>query len=153
VTGPPGAITGGMLLSRDDEPHRIHWLAVAEVARGRGFGAALVRAAIERWPEGDIDVVTFTAATPGGEAARRCTNGAAWNRPGPRSQPLMVPSGTATSCAGSRSRGRCDRHIAPEGSRRSGWCSRRDCHGDVQRRILLQPKMLTGILGSLDEHS
>jgi GNAT superfamily N-acetyltransferase len=60
-----------MLLSRDDEPHRIHWLAVAEVARGRGLGAALVRAAIERWPEGDIDVVTFTAATPGGKAARR----------------------------------------------------------------------------------
>ena len=60
-----------MLLSRDDEPHRILWLAVADAARGRGLGRALVHAAVERWPNGDIDVVTFTADTPGGVAARR----------------------------------------------------------------------------------
>jgi GNAT superfamily N-acetyltransferase len=71
VTGPQGAITGGMLLSRDDEPHHIHWLAVADAARGRGLGRALVHTAMERWPDGDIDVVTFTVNTPGGVAARR----------------------------------------------------------------------------------
>ena len=66
VTGPEGAITGGMLLSRDDRRHRIHWLAVSAVARGQGLGGALVRSAMERWPSGDIEVVTFTADTPGG---------------------------------------------------------------------------------------
>lgn len=71
VTGPHGAITGGMVLSRDDGPHRIHWLAVAEIARGRGLGRALVRAAMERWPVGEIDVVTFPADTPEGVAAGR----------------------------------------------------------------------------------
>jgi ribosomal protein S18 acetylase RimI-like enzyme len=71
VTGPGGAITGGMLLSRDDRPHRIQWLAVASAARGHGLGRALVRAAFARWPEGDVDVITFTDDTPGAEAARR----------------------------------------------------------------------------------
>jgi GNAT superfamily N-acetyltransferase len=70
VTGPKGAITGGMLLSRDDKPHRIHWLAVAGVARGQGLGSALVHAAFERWPEDAVEVVTFAADTPGGQAAR-----------------------------------------------------------------------------------
>lgn len=71
VTGPEGAITGGILLSRDDQPHHITWLAVAESARGQGLGAALASAALERWPTGDIDVVTFTKGTSGGEPARR----------------------------------------------------------------------------------
>ncbi len=71
VTGAAGDITGGILLSRDDQPHRIHWLAVTASARGHGMGLALVRAALGRWPDGDIDVVTFTADTPHGEPARR----------------------------------------------------------------------------------
>ena len=70
VTGAQGAITGGILLSRDDQAHRINWLAVATSARGHGLGAALVSAALDRWRVGDIDVVTFTRDTPGGEPAR-----------------------------------------------------------------------------------
>lgn len=71
VTGAEGDITGGILLSRDDQFHRIHWLAVTTSARGRGLGLALVRAALGRWRDGDIDVVTFTVGTPRGEPARR----------------------------------------------------------------------------------
>lgn len=70
VTGPEGDISGGLLLSRDDRPHRISWLAVAPGARGQGLGAALVRAAIERWPTGDIEVITFGPSTRGGAPAR-----------------------------------------------------------------------------------
>ena len=71
VTGPMGSITGGMLLSRDERSHRITWLAVAPEARGRGLGGALARAALNRWPTGDIEVITFEAGTPGGSSARR----------------------------------------------------------------------------------
>jgi GNAT superfamily N-acetyltransferase len=53
------AVAGGALLSSDDRTHRILWLAVRRSQRGRGVGAALVTAALERWPVGDIEVVTF----------------------------------------------------------------------------------------------
>ena len=71
VTGAVGAVSGGALLSRDDRPHRISWLAVAPAARGHGLGTALVRAAVDRWPAGEIEVITFGADTVGGNPARR----------------------------------------------------------------------------------
>jgi len=63
-------VAGGALLSRDGEPHHIHWLYVRETRRRQGVGAALLFAILDRWPAGDIEVVTFTVALPGGEAAR-----------------------------------------------------------------------------------
>lgn len=63
-------VLGGALLSRDGEPHRIYWLYVRQSRRRQGTGAALLAMILERWPTGDIEVVTFTADSPGGEAAR-----------------------------------------------------------------------------------
>ncbi|MDN5765121.1 MAG: GNAT family N-acetyltransferase [Humibacillus sp.] len=70
ATGSVGSVTGGMLLSRDDRPHSIHWLAVDPNARQRGLGGALIRAALDRWPTGDIEVITFAETTVGGAPAR-----------------------------------------------------------------------------------
>lgn len=64
-------VTGGMLLSGENREHRILWLAVRASARGQGHGAALVQAAIARWPDGDIAVTTFVEEQPAGLAARR----------------------------------------------------------------------------------
>ncbi|MGH3502725.1 MAG: GNAT family N-acetyltransferase [Nocardioidaceae bacterium] len=60
-----------MLLSRDDQPHHINWLAVATSSRGCGHGAALVRRALDRWPDGDVALETFTADCTEGLPARR----------------------------------------------------------------------------------
>lgn len=83
VTGAEGAITGGMLLSRDNQAHRINWLAVATSARGHGLGAALVSAALDRWPVGNVEVATFTWDTPGGEPARHLYERCGFVRLGP----------------------------------------------------------------------
>ena len=64
-------VLGAALLSRDERPQRIHWLAVRASARGQGVGAALLTAILDRWRTGDVEVVTFTQGTAGGEAARR----------------------------------------------------------------------------------
>lgn len=64
-------VAGGALLSRDGQPHQIHWLAVRQSQRRKGIGAVLVAAILGRWPTGDVEVVTFTAGTPGGEPQRR----------------------------------------------------------------------------------
>jgi len=71
VVGVHDAVAGGALLSSDDRPHRILWLAVRQSQRRRGVGAALVTAALERWPVGDVAVVTFPAEVSAGEPARR----------------------------------------------------------------------------------
>lgn len=71
VIGEVGVVEAGMLLSRDDRPHEIHWLATAASSRGRGHASALVEYAMTRWPTGEITVVTFTEDEPGGQAARR----------------------------------------------------------------------------------
>lgn len=71
VTGDKASITGGMLLSRDDQKHQILWLAVRTSARGQDRGAALVQAALDHWPDGDIDVTTFVEGQAGGLPARR----------------------------------------------------------------------------------
>ncbi|WP_226438601.1 GNAT family N-acetyltransferase [Rhodococcus yananensis] len=64
-------ITGGSGLSRPNQPHHIHWLAVRSSQRRRGVGHALLAAIVDRWPTEPIEVVTFTADTAGGAPARR----------------------------------------------------------------------------------
>ncbi len=64
-------VAGGALLSAEGRSHRIQWLAVRQSRRERGVGAALVASALRRWPDGDVDVVTFTADVAAGAAARR----------------------------------------------------------------------------------
>jgi len=64
-------VLGGVLLSRDDRPHHITWLAVRARSRRRGIGAALLDAILDRWPDGEISVVTFGPGHAGGEPARR----------------------------------------------------------------------------------
>ncbi len=64
-------VVGAALLSRDDQPHRIHWLAVRAESRRAGIGSSLLQAIIERWDDGQlIDVITFGADVSEGEAAR-----------------------------------------------------------------------------------
>jgi GNAT superfamily N-acetyltransferase len=76
------AVLGACLLSRDDAPHAIRWLAVAQTHRRRGVGSVLVDAVRARWPAGDIAVVTFTAEAPGGEAARMLYESRGFRRAG-----------------------------------------------------------------------
>jgi GNAT superfamily N-acetyltransferase len=64
-------VLGGVLVSRDGQPQRIQWLAVRPVRRRQGVGAALVGTVLDRWPAGDVEVVTFTVDTPEGGPARR----------------------------------------------------------------------------------
>lgn len=64
-------VVGAALLSRDGRPHHIRWLAVRRSQRRQGVGAAMMAAILDRWPTGDVDVVTFTAEAPGGAPARR----------------------------------------------------------------------------------
>lgn len=71
VIGAGTDIEAGMLLSRDGQPHHIHWLAVTADARGQGHGIALVNEAIRRWPTGDIELETFTSDVTEGLPARR----------------------------------------------------------------------------------
>ncbi len=63
-------VLGAALVSADDRPHHIHWLAVRESVRREGVGATLVTAILERWPTGAVGVVTFSSEMAGGEAAR-----------------------------------------------------------------------------------
>ena len=62
---------GACLLSRDDVEHMIHWLAVRASSRRQGCGSAMLRAIADRWPDGNISVITFTASIPEGDPARR----------------------------------------------------------------------------------
>jgi ribosomal protein S18 acetylase RimI-like enzyme len=64
-------VLGAVLLSREDQPHCINWLAVRHDARRRGIGSQLLIAAMERWPTGDILVVTFGPDITDGLPARR----------------------------------------------------------------------------------
>jgi GNAT superfamily N-acetyltransferase len=64
-------VLGAALLSRADQPHSINWLAVRADARRRGVGSELLNVIINRWPAGNITVVTFGPDVPGGQPARR----------------------------------------------------------------------------------
>lgn len=64
-------VHGAALLSQDDRPHHIHWLSVRATSRRNGIGAALMEAIVDRWPTGDIEVVTFRADNADGLPARR----------------------------------------------------------------------------------
>lgn len=70
VVADPNEVIGGVLLSRDEAPHHIHWLYVRESRRREGAGTALLEAVLRRWSSGTVEVVTFTADSPGGQAAR-----------------------------------------------------------------------------------
>lgn len=67
-----GDVLGAALVSRDDQPHRINWLAVHPGARRQGIGRALVSAILARWPDqAEVRVETFAADVVDGSAARR----------------------------------------------------------------------------------
>lgn len=50
---------GAALLSRDDQPHVIHWLAVRGSSRRAGVGSLLMSEIKARWPAVAITVTTF----------------------------------------------------------------------------------------------
>ena len=71
AVGEDGDVVGAALLSRDDQPHRINWLAVRADARRQGAGSALMAALLARWSDGEpIEVITFGADNSGGAPAR-----------------------------------------------------------------------------------
>ncbi|MGK4585664.1 GNAT family N-acetyltransferase [Kitasatospora sp. HPMI-4] len=63
-------LLGGLLFGGQAPVHRIHWLVVAERARGQGVGHALVAEAMRRFGPGPgtVEVVTFGADHPGAVA-------------------------------------------------------------------------------------
>ena len=64
-----GGVCGGIIVST--EHNRIDWFAVARQWRGRGFGKALLKHAMDRLDKHrDIVVQTFAPGTAEGEAAR-----------------------------------------------------------------------------------
>jgi GNAT superfamily N-acetyltransferase len=69
VDGP--AVAGAALLSREDEPHAIHWLSVRFTQRRTGVAHLLMEEILRRWPIGDVEVTTFGLDVGGGAAARR----------------------------------------------------------------------------------
>jgi hypothetical protein len=52
-------VHGAALLSRDDQPHVIHRLAVRTDSRRCGVGSLLMAGIMDRWPTGDITVTTL----------------------------------------------------------------------------------------------
>jgi GNAT superfamily N-acetyltransferase len=70
VVADGSVVHGAALLSRDDQPHRINWLAVRAASRRTGVGGTLMDAILNRWPSGDISVVTFGTDIPAGLPAR-----------------------------------------------------------------------------------
>ena len=70
VVADQAKVVGGVLLSRDGQPHQIYWLYVRRSGRREGVGIALLDAVLERWPTGNVEVATFTADSPGGQPAR-----------------------------------------------------------------------------------
>lgn len=64
-------LLGGLLFGAEAPTYHVHWLVVAEKARGKGVGRALMMDAIRRFVRGpgSIEVVTFGADHPGAVAS------------------------------------------------------------------------------------
>ena len=62
---------GGLLFTAKPPAHHVRWLVVAEHARGKGVGRALMADAIRRFvaDDGMLEVVTFGADHPGASAS------------------------------------------------------------------------------------
>ena len=84
VEGP--AVAGAALLSRDGEPHAIHWLSVRSAQRRSGVAHLLMEAILQRWPIGDVEVITFGPDVDGGAAARRLYTRFGFRPDGPSEQ-------------------------------------------------------------------
>ncbi|MGW2249652.1 GNAT family N-acetyltransferase [Kitasatospora sp. NPDC001660] len=72
VDGADGGLSGGLLFGGEPPVHHLHWLVVAEAARGTGVGRALVEDALRRHVRGrpaTVEVVTFGADHPGAVAS------------------------------------------------------------------------------------
>ncbi|MBV6699544.1 GNAT family N-acetyltransferase [Kitasatospora aureofaciens] len=69
--GPDGGLLGGLLFGGEPPAHHLHWLVVAERARGTGVGRALVADVLRRHVRGPatVEVVTFGADHPGAVAS------------------------------------------------------------------------------------
>ncbi|MFD5082852.1 GNAT family N-acetyltransferase [Kitasatospora sp. NPDC058201] len=69
--GPDGPLGGLLFGTGPDGRHHLHWLVVAERARGTGVGRALVDDALRRYVRGPatVEVITFGADHPGAVAS------------------------------------------------------------------------------------
>ncbi len=76
-------VRGACLLSPDDVPHEIRWLAVAEGYRRRGAGSLLLESIEAHWQTDDIRVVTLAPSVPGSAAARRLYESRGFELQGP----------------------------------------------------------------------
>ncbi|MFD8081835.1 GNAT family N-acetyltransferase [Kitasatospora sp. NPDC059722] len=68
VDGPDGGLLGALLFGGEPPVHHLHWLVVAERARGTGVGRALVEDVLRRRVRvrpATVEVVTFGADHPG----------------------------------------------------------------------------------------
>lgn len=67
AVSPSGDVLGGLLFGTGGSVHHVHWLVVAEAARGAGVGRALMAEAMHRLPDGPatVEVITFGADHPG----------------------------------------------------------------------------------------
>ena len=69
--GPPGSpLCGGIAISK--KKNQIAWLAVTEKQRGKGYGGALLKHALDNLDaQADVWVETFDGTVPAGYPARR----------------------------------------------------------------------------------
>ncbi|MGW7524843.1 GNAT family N-acetyltransferase [Streptomyces sp. NPDC054783] len=68
---PESDLLGALLFGGTAPVHKVHWLVVAETARGKGVGRALMSEAARRFGHGPgtVEVVTFGRDHPGAAAS------------------------------------------------------------------------------------